>query len=154
MATLDRALEIAHEAHAGQVDKAGRPYIEHVLRVVDAVEGDDAKIVAALHDVLEECPEWTGDRLLEEGFPGLRVADVLALTKSRNENYQNYIRWICNYSIPRLVKIADLRDNSDPARLALLPEKDRARLTKKYAAALATLGADPASPLSRGEGAS
>jgi hypothetical protein len=109
--------------------------------------------VAALHDVLEDCPEWTGDRLLEEGIPLQAIAWVATLTRHPETSYNLQIRFIDRIgSVPRRVKIADLRDNSDPTRLALLPEKDRARLTKKYAAALAILGSDPASPLSQEEG--
>lgn len=140
---LKRALEIAHEAHAGQVDKAGRPYIEHVLRVVNAVEGEDAKVVAALHDVLEDCPKWTGRRLLDEGFDKELVDTVVDLTRLPGMSYDAYITAYSHIDLFRIVKLADLRDNSDPARLALLPARDRDRLSRKYAAALAQLGATP-----------
>lgn len=142
MSTLARALEIAREAHAGQVDKAGHPYIEHVLRVVDAVDGQDAKIVAALHDVLEDCEDWSSWRLIEEGFAYDLVIDVDRLTRRPGEFQDNYLFWIeWVGGVALAVKLADLRDNSDPARLALLPEETRERLARKYAAALAQLGA-------------
>ena len=140
MSSLARALAIAREAHAGQVDKAGRPHIEHVLRVVDAVEGEDAKIVAALHDVLEDCPEWTVGRLLDQGFTSHLVVDVDTLTRREGLSYSQYIQRIAAWPVARAVKLADLLDNSDPVRLALLPEKDRTRLKKKHAAALVALG--------------
>lgn len=144
MTTLDRALTIAREAHAGQVDKAGRPYIEHVLRVMDAVHGEDAKVVAALHDVLEDRPDlWSVPKLLAEGFDDTLLLDVSILTKPKGWPYPTYIASVAQHGSPRarIVKIADLRDNFDPARLALLPERERDRLARKYAAALAKLNA-------------
>ena len=146
MSTLARALEIAHEAHAGQVDKAGLPYIKHVLRVVDAVQTPAEKIVAALHDVLEDCPEWTIQRLADEDFGAPILMAVSYLTRKKIGSYKTYIWLVGQGSLSRAVKIADLRDNSDPARLALLPERDRTRLAKKYAAALEALGATPSAP--------
>ena len=143
MSTIERALVIARDAHAGQVDKAGRPYIEHVLRVVDAVDGEDAKIVAALHDVLEDGEGWTKQRLLDERFEPSIIRDVAILTRPQKWLYQGYVDSIANLGSlrARAVKIADLLDNLDPARLALLPEVDQARLSHKYATALAALGA-------------
>lgn len=141
MADLARALEIAHEAHAGQVDKAGRPYIEHVLRVVEAVQTPAEKVVAALHDVVEDGDGWNLTRLAAEGFSMPVVVAVGDLTRPKGLSYTDHIRNVGGRALARAVKIADLRDNSDPARLALLPEKDRARLSRKYAAALEALGA-------------
>ncbi len=152
MSTLARALEIAHEAHAGQVDKAGRPYIEHVLRVVDAVDGEDAKVLAALHDVVEDCPGWNFRRILDAGFDGGVIAGLSFLTRARDGSYALYLSYISWQGGNVLaVKLADLRDNADPARLALLPEKDRVKLSKKYAAALAALGAPPSDATPAGQ---
>lgn len=63
------AREVARHAHAGQLDKAGEPYIRHCQRVAEAVEGDKAKTVAFLHDIVEKAPDWTLERLLVCGFP-------------------------------------------------------------------------------------
>ena len=68
MSTLERAIAIATEAHAGQVDKAGAPYVLHPLRLMLAVSSVDERIVSVLHNVIEDCPGWTFDRLRREGF--------------------------------------------------------------------------------------
>ncbi len=67
MSTLERAIAIAAEAHAGQVDKAGAPYVLHPLRMMLSMSSIDERIVATLHDVCEDCPGWTFDRLRSEG---------------------------------------------------------------------------------------
>ena len=74
MSTLGRAIAIAAEAHAGQVDKAGAPYILRPLRVMLNMSSIDERVVAALHDVSEDCPEWSLDRLRSEGFSDRIIA--------------------------------------------------------------------------------
>ena len=69
---LERAIAIATEAHTGQTDKARAPYILHPLRVMRARDSDDARIVAVLHDVVEDCPGWTFERLEAHGSLGYR----------------------------------------------------------------------------------
>ncbi|AOF93267.1 HD domain protein (plasmid) [Sinorhizobium sp. RAC02] len=66
---VNHAIEIALVAHEGQMDKTGHPYFEHCRRVAEAVQGNETKVVAYLHDVVEKGREWTLDRLREEGFP-------------------------------------------------------------------------------------
>jgi (p)ppGpp synthase/HD superfamily hydrolase len=99
MTEIQLAEALARVAHARQRDKAGRPYIEHVARVVAEVEGDDAKVVAWLHDVVEDCPWFTDhqdDMLREIGFKEANVQRVLRLTRGwaiskRPEDYSHYI---------------------------------------------------------------
>ena len=137
--TLERALEIAREAHADQVDKAGRPVIEHVLRVVDAVKGDDVKVVAALHDVLEDGPGWTTDDLRHRGISHFHTIDVFVLTRMRGDTYDGYIRNVSSFATPRVVKIADILDHLHPDRVGAITPSHAAR----YRAALHRLQAGP-----------
>jgi (p)ppGpp synthase/HD superfamily hydrolase len=135
---LASAISIAEAAHAGQTDKAGRPYIEHVLAVVAGVDTTDEKIVAALHDVLEDCPVWSVDRLLAEGISPELVRSVVAMTRQAGETYEAFVRRVRADPIARRVKRADLRHNMDLGRLATVTDTDRARL-ERYRQALAIL---------------
>jgi (p)ppGpp synthase/HD superfamily hydrolase len=140
---LNRAIEIAALAHSGDVDKAGEPYILHVLRVVMSpvlVENIE-RTVAALHDVVEDCPEWTLQRLLEhECFPIRVVAAVDAMTKRLDEPYEEYIARVAQNEIARRVKLADLYDNANPARMPNPTKADESR-TEKYLRAIKVLEA-------------
>lgn len=110
--TLKGAIEIATQAHRGQVDKQGVDYIKHPLRVMEAVEGDLEKIVAVLHDVLEDTEE-TESSLLEKGIPRKAIDKIKILTRNKTENksYESYIDGICQDAIARKIKLEDLRDN-------------------------------------------
>jgi (p)ppGpp synthase/HD superfamily hydrolase len=116
MPTLQQAVELARQVHRGQVDKAGKPYIEHVLRVVASLDDDDDKIAGALHDVLEKS-SYTGETLRHMGYPDRIVHAVECLTKARGEEYDRYIERVKQDEIARRVKLADLKDNMDMARL-------------------------------------
>ncbi|MEF0942466.1 metal-dependent phosphohydrolase [Rhizobium sp. BR 362] len=108
---LDRAIEIATKAHAGQTDKLGNPYVQHCRRVAFAVSGQDKKIVAYLHDVVEKGPGWTIGRLGEEGFSPAVLAAVDALTKRPDEEEDAFVRRAIANPLARPVKKADLEDN-------------------------------------------
>lgn len=145
MSIVERAKELAHRAHAGQVDKAGRPYIEHVARVAAAVSGDpEAEAVAWLHDVLEDAPEsernWYGHHLVEDNYPEAVIDAVLALTRTPDAGDAFYYWDIRNTPLALRVKLADIADNADEYRLALLDEKTADRLRRKYAKARRMLG--------------
>jgi (p)ppGpp synthase/HD superfamily hydrolase len=144
MSTLSRAIEIAVAAHAGQIDKAGAPYILHPLRVMLSLDNEPERIVAVLHDVIEDCPGWTADRLRAEGFSEQVLTALAHVTKlSEDEDYGAFIVRAAQDPIARQVKRADLLDNLDVRRLSSVSEKDAARLTK-YLSALAQLDAsDP-----------
>ena len=142
---LARAIEIAVQAHAGQTDKAGAPYILHPLRVMLSLASDDERIVGVLHDVIEDCPEWPMDRLQQEGFSAHVLAALASVTKlTDNEPYPEFIARAARDPIGRCVKRADLIDNLDVRRLTEVTEKDARRLNK-YLAALAQLDATQAS---------
>ncbi len=137
MSTIDRAIEIATEAHAGQTDKAGEPYILHSLRVAACLPDGEARIVGVLHDVVEDTP-WTIEQLRAEGFSEAVLAGVYAVTRRDGESYGDLIVRAGRDPIGREVKIADLADNMDLSRLTEVTEKDRRRLVK-YRGALALL---------------
>lgn len=140
MSTLERAIAIAVEAHAGQIDKAGEPYVLHPLRVMFGVKTPEARIAAVLHDVVEDS-DWTIDDLRQEGFSEAILAAVDAVTRRRDESYEEFVNRSGRDPVGREVKIADLRDNSNLARIAEPTEKDLQRL-QRYLKALGTLGAE------------
>lgn len=130
-----KALRIAYKAHRGQRDKAGKPYILHPLRVCFGVKGREAKVVALLHDVIEDSEIG----MEELGFLNDRQKEALLLLTHKNgEDYFDYIRKIKNNEIARKVKISDLRHNSDLTRLKIVTEKDRKR-REKYLEAISIL---------------
>ena len=133
-----RAYKIACQLHAGQTDKAGRPYIEHLTRVLLRVQMDGGdrfqQIAALLHDSIED-EKTTADELLALGVPSEAVVLVQALTKREEQSYEDYLRGLIGRYRVVTVKMADLDDNSDPERLELLPERQRMRLQGKYAQA-------------------
>ena len=135
---VEQALELAQRFHDGQLDKAGRPYMEHILRVVDGVETDDQKLVAAMHDLVEDTPLNFGD-LICAGAPHRIVQAVESLTKQDNEDYDAFIARAASDPLARPVKLADLADNADEGRLALLEPELAARLRVKYADGLRLL---------------
>lgn len=137
MLLYQQALAIAEDAHKGQVDKAGVDYIQHPLFVASLVEGELAKTVALLHDVVEDS-DWTLEDLRKEGLPEEVVQAVGILTKKRNENYEEYILRVKQNPLARQVKLADLQHNSDLSRLANVTDRDRKRVAK-YQKAIAFL---------------
>lgn len=138
-----QARALASEAHTGQQDKAGRPYIEHVARVAAAIHDDDtAKAAAWLHDVVEDCPEYA-PRLA--AFPAPIRAIVTLLNRHSAADAQHYYAGIRQHPRALKVKLADIADNAHPRRLLQLPPEVANRLRGKYAAALAALGSRSAS---------
>ena len=127
---LSKAINIAMQAHAGQVDKAGMPYFGHVMRVMQAGKTIDEKIVGVLHDVVEDTT-WTFDALLAEGFP-VHIVDALrCVTKlSDDEPYESFINRVKTNPLAVAVKINDLTDNMDIRRLQTLTDADVQRLRK------------------------
>ncbi len=115
MTNLARALEIAIEAHDGQTEKTGAPYIEHSRRVADAVETLDEKIVAYLHDVVEKGEGWSQEWLECAGFSSSVLAAVQALTRQRGEDERSFIHRTAADPLARVVKFADLEDNRSQA---------------------------------------
>lgn len=126
MATIERAIEIASSAHAGQVDKAGQPYIFHPLRVMLRVEGAHEQMAAVLHDVVEDTIV-TIDHLEQEGFPSEVLQAITALTKLPGETRLEAASRAAADPIARIVKLADNAENMDLSRIPNPTEKDHAR---------------------------
>jgi (p)ppGpp synthase/HD superfamily hydrolase len=118
MSTLERAIVIAAEGHAGVKDKGGAPYILHPLRMMLSLSSSDERIVAVLHDVCEDCQGWTLDRLRGEGFPDRTIAALDSVTTREGEDYEAFARRAAANPIGRQVKLADLKDNCDLSRIA------------------------------------
>lgn len=126
---LEKAERIARMAHAEQKDKAGQDYISHPLRVSAKCTSPKAKIVALLHDTIEDT--WvTPDFLKEQGFDNEIVEAVLSVTRHKDESYAQFVTRAAANNIGKEVKIADLEDNMDVRRLNDITEKDFARLCK------------------------
>lgn len=115
---LDHAIQIAADAHQGQLDKLGRPYFEHCQRVAASMIDEQARTVAYLHDVVEKGRMWTLDRLKEEGFAPPIIAAVDALTRRPLEEDEALVRRAAANPIAHLVKQADLEDNLWQAEMA------------------------------------
>ena len=128
-ALLILAIDIATQAHTGQLDKAGKPYISHPLTVMAKMDTLESKIVAVLHDVIEDSDVTIAD-LVEQGFPSLITEAIAAITKLDGELYENYILRVKSNAIALQVKIADMKHNMDLSRIANPTEKDFQRLAK------------------------
>lgn len=139
---VERAKYLAHRAHAGQVDKAGRPYIEHVARVAAAVSDDpEAEAVAWLHDFIEDCSDEFADEFME--FPRHIIDAVADLSRGFLRRGEAFYYWnIRRNELALRVKLADIADNADEARLAQLDEKTADRLRRKYQNARKALGVE------------
>jgi hypothetical protein len=122
MSTLETAIRIAVTAHAGQTDKGGMPYITHPLRLMGAVDGEEAKIVALLHDVIEDTAVTIED-LRREGFSETVLTAVACVTHRRDEPYSDYVVRCKGNPLARQVKLADLADNSRLDRCILRVER-------------------------------
>ena len=129
MSTLERAIVIAAKAHAGVVDKAGQPYILHPLRVMLRLSTLDERVVAVLHDVLEDT-KVTREELRAAGFGEPVIEALNSVTKREGEDYDAFVRRAAGNPIGRRVKLADLADNSDRGRLPNPTSEDEARFAK------------------------
>ena len=133
---LKKAAQLASDAHAGQVDKGGNPYIDHPAAVADKLVSEDEKIVALLHDTVEDT-YLTLATVADAGFPENIVHAIDCLTKRSGEAYEDYLRRIRGNHLARAVKIADIEHNMDLSRLKTVNAADRKRLEKYKAALLA-----------------
>lgn len=134
---LELAIKVATEAHAGQVDKGGKPYINHPQAVAASLTNTEYKIVAYLHDVCEDT-SITFDDLKDMGFTYRIVNSIRLLTKTDELTYEEYLRRLRMDSCARAVKMADLKHNMDITRIPNPSEKDYARI-EKYKKSLAFL---------------
>ena len=129
--TLERAIAIAAEAHAGQKDRGGAPYILHPIRLMIQMDSEDAMMASVLHDVVENSV-WTLDDLRKEGFSNevLNAVDCLTHRDEEGEGYWDYIQRVGSDSIAVKIKHSDLVDNLNPARLNEVSEKDEKRFDR------------------------
>jgi (p)ppGpp synthase/HD superfamily hydrolase len=135
--TLERAIAIAATAHAGQVDKGGAPYILHPLKVMLRMTTLEERIVAVLHDVVEDC-EISLDDLRKEGFSEEVLSAIESVTKAPGESYEDFVERAAQNPIGRVVKLADLEENSDLSRIASPSWEDLERI-EKYRRAIGRL---------------
>jgi hypothetical protein len=126
---LDVAVQIASKAHAGQLDKQGQPYIAHPLAVMARVRDQDAKIVAVLHDVIEDT-DVTADDLRRAGIPDDLIAAVECVTHARHVPYADYVVRCKAHPVARQVKLADLEENARLDRTLLRPDRARRDFTR------------------------
>lgn len=133
------ALKICYEAHAGQVDKSGLPYVFHPFHLAEQMETEHEVCAALLHDVMEDT-ETTAKDLVAAGIPSAYVDTCALLRHSSDIPYLEYVAALKDNPVARRVKIADLKHNCDLSRLDGEPtEKDLERVAK-YRKALALLG--------------
>jgi (p)ppGpp synthase/HD superfamily hydrolase len=130
MSTLDNAIQIAADAHKGQKDKVGAPYILHSIRIMLKMDTAEEMMAAVLHDVVEDS-DITIDYLKQKNFSDEIINAVLALTHQINETYEEFIDRASANPIAKKVKVADLEDNMNILRIKNLTDKDMERL-KKY----------------------
>lgn len=127
--TLEDALALAARAHAGQLDKAGQPYILHPIRVMLRLPDAPARIVAILHDTVEDT-DVTLDQLRAAGYPAEILSALDAVTRRDTESYEEFVQRSAQDPIGRRVKLADLADNMDLRRLPEVKDKDSDRLER------------------------
>ena len=126
---LDKAALICVTKHQGQRDKAGAAYFQHPMRVAMKCEKDEEKIVALLHDTIEDTdvtPEW----LKQQGFSDEIIDAILSVTHNHGEDYQEFVARAKKNPIGRIVKIHDLEDNLNVFRLSEVTPEMGERLTK------------------------
>jgi len=137
MSLFNRAIQIAVEAHSGQLDKAAQPYILHPLRVMLKMSNEEERIVAVLHDVVEDTP-WTLEGLAKEGFSDTVLQAIDNVTNRPDETYDAFVARAGSHPLSQKVKIADIEDNCDLSRISSPTQKDFTRI-EKYKSALSQL---------------
>ena len=129
MPTLEDAIALAVESHRGQTEKAGQPYVLHVLRVMFRCNTEAERIVAVLHDVVEDTGR-SFDDLRRLGYSEEILAALDCVTKRDGENYEQFVERAAQNPVARRVKLADLEDNMDLRRLPSVGQKDLERLDR------------------------
>lgn len=134
MNLLEKAITLALRAHSGQVDRLGHPYVLHPLHLMLQMDTDVERMVAVLHDVVEDTEITLAD-LEEAGFPPQVLEAVQLLTHNKEQSsYQEYVRALKANPIARKVKLADLQHNMDIRRLDRVRQKDLDRLERYHRA--------------------
>ncbi len=137
MPTLEDAILLATKAHRGRKDKAGAAYILHPLRVMLRMKTRDERIVAVLHDVIEDT-KYTLKDLRKAGYSQKVLRSLDHLTKRDGEEYDEFIMRVKRNPLARRVKVADIKDNLDLKRIREPKERDFKRI-KKYRRSLEEL---------------
>ena len=133
MSTLEDAIALAVDAHRGQLDKAGQPYILHPLRVMLRLESEVEKVVGVLHNFLEDT-RYTPEQLRKQGYSDEVLGALDCLTRREGETYEAFVQRIKPNPLARRVKLADLADNMDVTRLTTLGKEDLDRLNRYHKA--------------------
>ena len=130
MFTIESAIELAAQKHAEQKRLNGEPYIYHLLRVMSKMKTEEERIIAVLHDIIEDT-DVTVDDLLKMGCPQRVYNAVGWLTKKQHDSYERYVEVLSVNPLSKVVKIADLEDNLNVADLGhALTDRDSKRITK------------------------
>ena len=129
MADIEEAIRIAVEAHRGQKDRGGAPYVLHPLRMMFRMQTEAERMAAVLHDVVEDT-DWTLDDLRARGFAEEVVEAVDRLTRREDESYEAFVERAGAHPVARRVKIADLEDNMDVRRTGAVSARDTERLNR------------------------
>lgn len=133
-----KAVELAAVVHSGQTDKGGAPYILHPLRVMAAMDDEQSRIVAVLHDAVEDGHDFSVQSV--RSYFGDRIASAVdALTKRSGESYDDYLARLKADELATKVKLADLKDNCDLSRLGRDPDNEDRKRLDKYLRARAIL---------------
>ena len=133
MNIIEKSLEIALKAYKGQKDKAGKTYILHPLRIMAKMNTEEEMSVAMLHDVIEDS-DYTFEDLISEGIPANVANAVQALSKNKDENYEQFIERILRNKLASKIKLADIEDNINILRLDTVTQKDLERISKYHKA--------------------
>lgn len=140
----NKAMKIAYNAHHGQTDKSGLPYIFHPYHLAEQMTDETSTCVALLHDVVEDTPLSLDD--LAQEFPPAVIDALRLLTHTPDVDYFDYVRAICQNPVARQVKLADLAHNSDETRFidcSTISADALTRRREKYAKARAILANCP-----------
>lgn len=129
-----KALRLSFEAHKEQTDKSGMPYVYHPFHLAEQMDSEVTVTVALLHDVVEDA-DYTVADIIAMGFPKSVTDALVLLTHDISVPYMEYIEKVKANPIAKVVKLADLRHNSDISRLDIMDEKAKKRLVK-YSAAI------------------
>lgn len=111
-----KAMRIAYDAHHGQVDKSGAPYIFHPIHLAEAMEDEVSCCCALLHDVVEDTDVSMDD--LAREFPPEVIEVLKLLTHEKSVPYFDYVRAIKPHPVAKKIKLADIAHNSDQTRCA------------------------------------
>lgn len=128
-ALVDKAIRLLLMKHKGQVDKAGMDYRLHPLRVAMGVDDVDAKVVALLHDVIEDTGT-TPEELAKVGFPQDIIDGIVSVTRREGEGYKDFVVRAAKNNLGHQVKLSDIKDNLNLLRLPKIEATDAVRLNK------------------------